>query len=34
MAHNSTIDLTANNKSKPSTSQTLDDNLQVITNNN
>ena len=34
MAHNSTIDLTEDNKSKPSVSQTRDDNLQAIVNNN
>ena len=34
MTHNSTIDLTDNNKCKPSGSQTRDDNLQVIANNN
>ena len=34
MTHNSTIDLTENNKCKPSGSQTRDDNLQAITNNN
>ena len=34
MTHNSTFDLTENNKCKPSGSQTQDDNLQAITNNN
>ena len=33
MTHNSTIDLTENNKSKPSGSQNQDDNLQAVTNN-
>ena len=33
MTHNSTIDLTENNKSKPSGSQNWDDNLQAVTNN-
>ena len=33
MTHNSTIDLTENNKCKPSGSQTWDINLQAITNN-
>ena len=34
MAHKCTIDLTENNKSKPSGSQTRDHNLQAIANNN
>ena len=34
MVHNSTIDLTENNKSKPSGAQTWDDNLQAKANNN
>ena len=34
MTRNSTIDLTENNKCKPSGSQTRDDNLQAIANNN
>ena len=34
MTHNSTMDLTEKNKCKPSGSQTRDDNLQAITNNN
>ena len=34
MAHNSTIDLTENNKSKPSGSQARNNNLQAIANNN
>ena len=34
MAHNSTIDLTENNKCKPTGSQTRDDNFQAIVNNN
>ena len=34
MAHNYTIDLTGNNKSKPSGSQTPDDNLLTIASNN
>ena len=34
MTHNSTIDLTENNKCKTSGSQTRDDNLQAMTNNN
>ena len=33
MAHNSTIDLTENNKCKPTGSQTRDDNFQAIVNN-
>ena len=33
MTHNSTIDLTENNKCKLSGSQTRDDNLQAIANN-
>ena len=34
MAHNYIIDLTENNKSKPSGSQTADENLLAIANNN
>ena len=34
MTHNSTIDSTENNKCKPTGSQTRDDNLQAIANNN
>ena len=33
MAYNDTIDLIENDKSKPSSSQTRDDNLQAIANN-
>ena len=33
MAHNYIIDLTENNKSKPSGSQTADENLLAIANN-
>ena len=33
MVQNCTIDLTQNNKSKPSDSQALDDNSQTIANN-
>ena len=34
MTHNFTIDLTENNKCKPKGSQTRNDNLQAIANNN
>ena len=34
MAHNSTINITENDKSKPSGSQTRGDNLEAIANNN